>query len=354
VNLETKPLSPAAEIPPAEIPSGLFRFKGEPAEGAPGEAKVHPGLTFGQDARRRLGKNRAAVTSAVILGIIISLAFLAPVLAPRNPNAQNIPHANLPPRLPGVSLRGFNGLARFRGAWVDRYAAAEVPGNVHYPFGTDQFGRDLLSRCLYGTRISLIIAFIAAFLDLTLGIFYGLAGALIGGRTDTLMQRLLEIINGVPNLILVVLMLLIFRPGMLSIVLALTLSSWIPMARIVRAQTLKIRTLEYVQAARALGTPAVRLAALHILPNISGTVIVRAMFSIPTAIFFETFLSFIGVGMKIPNASLGTLLNGGYKVFRIYPYQMGIPAVILCLIMLAFNIFADGLRDAFDPRMKDI
>ena len=125
------------------------------------------------------------------------------------------------------------------------------------------------------------------------------------------------------------------------------------MARVVRAQTLKIKQMEYIQAARALGASEWKIALEHVLPNISGVVIVRAMFSIPSAIFFETFLSFIGVGMKIPNASIGTLLNSGYKVFRLYSYQMFIPAVILCVIMLSFNLFADGLRDVFDPKMKE-
>jgi oligopeptide transport system permease protein len=344
---------PASSLSGTEdIPEDLFRFRDGPLRTAEPVAEGRS-FTFTQDAWRRLRKNRAAVAALWILLAIIMLAFLAPVLAPHNPNAQNIPHANLPPRIPGVSIRGLDGYAYFRGAWVDRYAGADAPEGVYYPFGTDEFGRDLLSRALYGTRISLVIAFIAAILDLTIGVFYGLSSALKGGRTDTVMQRFLEIINGVPNLVLVVLMLLIFRPGIFSIIMALTLSSWIPMARIVRAQTLRIRNLEYVQAARALGSSPARIALFHVLPNIAGIVAVRTMFSIPTAIFFETFLSFIGVGMKIPNASLGTLLNGGYKVFRIYPYQMGIPAVILCVIMLAFNIFADGLRDAFDPRMKD-
>ena len=335
------------------VPDEFFRFRSSKA--APAESALQvPSLGFVRDAWRRLRKNRASVAALGILLVIITLAFLAPALAPHNPNAQNLPHANLPPRIPGVSMNGFNGWASFRGVRVDRYAAAGVPLDVHYPFGTDEFGRDLLSRTLYGTRVSLIIAFIAALLDLSIGVFYGLSSALKGGITDTVMQRVLEIINGVPNLVLVVLMLLIFRPGMLSIILALTLSSWIPMARIVRAQTLQLKEREYVQAAWALGSSPVRIALFHVLPNIAGTVAVRTMFSIPSAIFFETFLSFIGVGMKIPNASLGTLLNGGYKVFRIYPYQMAIPAVILCVIMLAFNIFADGLRDAFDPRMKDV
>jgi oligopeptide transport system permease protein len=336
--------------PPEHIPDELFKFR---SAAAPEPDRQVLSLSFAQDAWRRLRKNRAAAAALGILLVIITLSFLSPLLAPHDPNVQNIPHANLPPRIPGVSVKGFNGYTYFKGVLVDRYAAAGVPADVCYPFGTDEFGRDLLSRTLYGTRISLIIAFIAAFLDLSIGVFYGLSSALKGGMTDMVMQRVLEIINGVPNLVLVVLMLLIFRPGILSIILALTLSSWIPMARIVRAQTLRIKNLEYVQAARALGSSPARIALFHVLPNIAGTVAVRTMFSIPTAIFFETFLSFIGVGMKIPNASLGTLLNGGYKVFRIYSYQMAIPAVILCVIMLAFNIFADGLRDAFDPRMKD-
>ena len=335
---------------PEEIPGNLFRFR--PAKAQAEEAGA-PSATFWQDAWRRLCKNKAALFSLALLLLIIAVAFLAPVLAPYDPNAQNIPYANLPPRIPGAKLAGFSGYSSLGGRPVDRYALAGVPGNINFFFGTDEFGRDLFSRTLYGMRISLTIAFIAAFLDLTIGVVYGLTSAMKGGGTDTVLQRVLEILSGIPSLVLVVLMLLIFNPGLISIIFALTISSWIPMARIVRAQTLRIQNLEYVLAAKALGTSAVRIAVSHVLPNIAGIVVVRTMFSIPAAIFFETFLSFIGVGMKIPNASLGTLLNGGYKVFRIYPYQMWIPAAVLCVVMLAFNLFADGLRDAFDPKMKE-
>jgi oligopeptide transport system permease protein len=350
--MKTVPVLPPTPPIPADIPDSLFRFR-EIASHTDEDTLSVKQLTFAQDAWHRLSKNKAAVAAMGILVIIISLAFCAPLLAPYNPNTQNVPYANLPPRMPGIHIKGLNGMEKFRGEWVDKYALANVPEGLNYIFGTDEFGRDILSRTLYGTRISLTIAFIAAFLDLTIGVLYGLFSAMKGGMTDNVMQRLLEILNGVPNLILVVLMLLIFRPGLVSIIFALALSSWIPMARLVRAQTLRVKNLEYVQAARAIGVSQVMIAFTHILPNILGIIVIRAMFSIPSAIFFETFLSFIGVGMKIPNASIGTLLNGGYKVFRIHAYQMWVPAAILCVIMLAFNLFADGMRDAFDPKMKN-
>jgi oligopeptide transport system permease protein len=340
----------AAEI--NEIAIEEFNFRPLEQEALINEASG-PHLSFVQDAWRRLKKNKGALVSLGVLALIIITVFSAPLLAPYDPNVQNVPRANLPPRIAGVSIRGLDGYAKTRAGWVDRYAEAALGPEINYSLGTDEFGRDLLSRTLYGARISLIIAFIAAALDLVIGVSYGLISAMKGGRTDTLMQRFLELLTGIPNLVLVVLLLLVFRPGIGSIVFALAISSWIPMARIVRAQTLSIKNLEYAQAARALGASSLRLALSHVLPNISALVIVRTMFSIPSAIFFETFLSFIGVVMRIPNASLGTLLGGGYRVFRIHPYQMWTPAIILCVIMLAFNLFADGLRDAFDPKMKE-
>ena len=335
----------------ASVPDSAF-VKYQPTQ-AEAEPELPRALSFLEDSWRKLRKNKAAVVTMILLLVITALAFSAPVLSPFDPNEQHLSWKNLPPKWPGVQIDGLNGTTLFRGRRVDSYELAKVPEGQCFLFGTDEFGRDLLSRCLWGTRISLIIAFIAALLDLSIGIAYGLFSGMKGGRTDTVMQRTLEILSGIPSLVLVVLMLLIFEPGITSIILAMTISSWIPMARVVRAETLKIKQMEYVQAAKALGASNVKIALSHILPNISGIVIVRAMFSIPTAIFFETFLSFLGVGMRIPNASIGTLLNGGYKVFKLYPYQMFIPALILCVIMLSFNLFADGLRDVFDPKMKE-
>ncbi|MGO3733146.1 MAG: oligopeptide ABC transporter permease [Vagococcus sp.] len=312
-----------------------------------------PSLNFLQDSWRRLKKNKGAVVSLVLLIIITLLAIGSTWVSPHDPTKQNPKYINLPPKIPGVSIDGFNGTAVVGGQRIDKYEQAKVPEDVHYYLGTDGLGRDELSRLLMGTRMSLIIAFIAAFLDLTFGVIYGMISGMKGGRVDNVMQRILEILSGIPNLVVMILMLTIFKPGMLSIILAMIITGWITMARIVRAQTLKIKDQEYVLAATTLGESQSKIALKHVLPNISGVIIVQMMFSIPSAIFFEAFLSFIGLGLTPPTASLGTLLNEGYKTFRFLPHLMWAPAITLSVIMICFNLLADGLRDAFDPKMND-
>ena len=312
-----------------------------------------PSLNFLQDSWRRLKKNKGAVISLVLLIIITILAFGSTWVSPHDPTKQNPKYINLPPKIPGVSIDGFNGTAVVGGKRVDKYEQAKVPEDVNYYLGTDGLGRDLLSRLLMGTRMSLIIAFVAAFLDLTFGVIYGMFSGMKGGRVDNVMQRILEILSGIPNLVVMILMLTIFKPGMMSIILAMIITGWITMARIVRAQTLKIKDQEYVLAATTLGVSQPKIALKHVLPNISGVIIVQMMFSIPSAIFFEAFLSFIGLGLTPPTASLGTLLNEGYKTFRFLPHLMWAPAITLSIIMVCFNLLADGLRDAFDPKMND-
>lgn len=312
-----------------------------------------PSLNFLQDSWRRLKKNKGAVISLILLIIVTILAFGSTWVSPHDPTKQNPKYINLPPKIPGVSIDGFNGTAVVGGNRVDKYEQAKVPDDVHFYLGTDGLGRDLLSRLLMGTRMSLIIAFVAAFLDLTFGVIYGMISGMKGGRTDNVMQRILEILSGIPNLVVMILMLTIFKPGMMSIILAMIITGWITMARIVRAQTLKIKDQEYVLAATTLGVSKPKIAIKHVLPNISGVIIVQMMFSIPSAIFFEAFLSFIGLGLTPPTASLGTLLNEGYKTFRFLPHLMWAPAITLSVIMVCFNLLADGLRDAFDPKMND-
>ena len=336
------------------IDSSLFRRENRIKESTNEELGT-PSLSFFEDSWRRLKKNKGALISLIILVIIIILAALAPFLAPHDPNAQNPAFANLPPKIPGLegwSL--FDGMATNRaGKVLDAYDLAQVPDHTYFYLGTDSLGRDLLSRILYGTRISLIIAFVAAFINLVFGVIYGITSGWIGGRVDTLMQRILEILSGIPNLVIVILMLLVLKPGLVSIIITVALTSWITMSRVVRAQTLRLKQEEYVLAARVLGQSPLKIIGHHILPNMLGLIIVQVMFALPSAIFFEAFLSFIGIGIPAPAASLGSLINDGYKTFRFYPHLMWYPALIISLLMLAFNLLADGLRDAFDPKMKE-
>lgn len=336
----------------AKIPASEFEFlQKDTVEER--EAIAAPSLTFLQDSWRRLKKNKAAVFSITLLAIILVVSVGAIFFSPHDPSKQNIDYINLPPKIPGVDINGLNGKTMVGGELVDKYKEAGVPKNVYFIFGTDSLGRDLLSRLLMGTRISLFIAFIAAILDISIGVVVGLVSGLLGGRVDTILQRLIEILSGIPTLVVMILMLVVFKPGIPSIIAAMAITNWIPMARIVRAQSLKLKDQEFVLAATTLGESKMKIAFKHILPNISSVIIVQMMFSIPSAIFFEAFLSFIGLGIKPPAASLGMLLSDGYKTFLFLPYQMWIPAIMLSVIMIGFNLLADGLRDAFDPKMKE-
>ena len=268
----------------------------------------------------RLRRRPATLISLIVILLVALIAFGATLLNLVDPTAQNI----------------------------------DIPGNLspswqHWA-GTDRFGRDLFARLLMGVRISLTIAFFAGLLDLTMGVAYGLVSGLSGRKVDGAMQRILEILSGIPTLVVLVLMLVMFEPGLFTIVAAMAVTGWIPMARLVRAQALRLREQEFMLAARSLGAGRVRLALRHIIPNSAGIIVVQTMFTIPTAIFFESFLSFIGLGLRPPIASLGTLLSDGFQNFMFFPYQMIIPAVTLSALMIAFNLLADGLRDVLDPK----
>lgn len=335
------------------IDASKFELVGEDASVLERELISTPSLTFLQDSWRRLKKNKAAVVAIAILSLVVLLTVVSIFASPHDPTKQEVNHINLPPRIPGLNIDGLNGKAMVGGKLVDRYAQAEVPDTLNYYFGTDGLGRDVLSRLLMGTRISLLIALIAAIFDIIIGVTYGLISGLKGGAVDNLMQRFLEILSGIPNLVVMILMLVVFKPGIPSIIAAMAITNWIPMARIVRAQTLKLKDQEFVLAAQTLGESQGKIAFKHILPNILSIIIVQMMFSIPSAIFFEAFLSFIGLGLTPPNASLGMMLSEGYKTFQYLPYLLVVPAVTLSILMICFNLLADGLRDAFDPKMKE-
>ncbi|MDN7241476.1 ABC transporter permease [Planococcus sp. N028] len=333
-----------------KLPKGSFERITVSAEQA--ERISKPSVNFWQDAWYRLRKNKGAIVSLVLFGLILIMAFLGPVMSPYAPNDQTITHANLPPKIPVIENLGiFDGVGTLGGKEVDLYEMKKV--EVNYWFGTDNLGRDMFSRVWKGTQVSLFIAFVAAAIDMFIGVIYGGISGYFGGRIDDIMQRIVEILTGIPNLVVVILFILVMDPGILAIIIALTITGWTGMSRVVRGQVLKYKSQEFVLAARTLGASDSRIIWKHLMPNVLGIIIINTMFTIPGAIFFEAFLSFIGLGLQAPDASLGTLINDGYKLIQYQPHILAIPAVVLSLIMIAFNLIGDGLRDALDPKMKD-
>jgi len=280
-----------------------------------------PASTVLKDAWLRLQKNKAAVVSLFILLIILAFAIFAPIFS-------------------SYSFKETN------------YELIFAPASKAHIFGTDQFGRDLFVRTWMGCRISLLIAMVAALLDLLVGVSYGAVSALLGGRVDAVMQRIIEILVGIPHLIIVILFLMAFPAGIWTIIAALSITGWVNMARLVRAEILKLKNQDYVLASRALGSSPAFIILNDLIPNAVSVIVINVMFTIPGAIFTEAFLSFIGIGLAEPQASLGVLINNGYQVLRNYPHVMLAPAVIIVLIMVCFSILGDGLRDALDPQMR--
>lgn len=313
-----------------------------------------PSLTFTQDVWLRLKKNKGAVVSLIVILLMVIVAFGSTPFINKSTLVKSQPqYANLPAKVPGLdAINGLNGKIKQGGVWVDAYAKNDVPKDKYFYLGTDYLGRSLAQRIIYGTKVSLIVALVATFFDLTVGVAYGIISGWKGGRVDNVMQRIIEIISSIPNLVIVVLMLEVLKPGMTSIILAIAISSWTTMARMIRAETLSLKTQEYVLAARTLGESPTKIAWKHLVPNLSSIIIIQTMYTIPSAIFFEAFLSFIGIGITAPETSLGVLLNEGQKNFQFLPYQMWYPAIVLCVLMIAFNLLGDGLRDAFDPKTR--
>lgn len=333
-----------------KLPQDAFERIGRDTQQA--EKISKPSVSFWQDAWRSLKKNKGAILSLILFGLIVVMALLGPVISPYEPNSQTITHANLPPKIPVVENLGiFNGEGKLGGQTVDLYEMKNV--DQYYWFGTDGLGRDMFSRVWKGTQVSLFIAFVAAAIDMLIGVIYGGISGYFGGRVDDVMQRIVEILTGIPNLVVVILFILIMDPGILAIIIALTITGWTGMSRVVRGQVLKYKNQEFVLASRTLGASDSRIIWKHLMPNVLGVIIINTMFTIPGAIFFEAFLSFIGLGLQAPDASLGTLINDGYKLIQYQPHILLFPAVVLSLIMIAFNLIGDGLRDALDPKMKD-
>ncbi|MBQ8095058.1 MAG: ABC transporter permease, partial [Clostridia bacterium] len=220
--------------------------------------------------------------------------------------------------------------------------------NRSYLLGTDHLGRDILSRLMYGTRISLLVAFIAALVNMVIGILYGGISGYLGGRTDAVMMRIVDIISTIPLTLYVILIKVCLDDGFLSIVIALSSVYWVDMARVVRGQVLSLKNQEFVMAARTIGSSTWTILMQHLIPNAMGPILVTVTMLIPSAIFMEAFMSFIGIGIAPPLASLGTMCNDATDALRTNPYQLFLPALVICFIMFAFNFVGDGLRDALD------
>lgn len=224
--------------------------------------------------------------------------------------------------------------------------------NRDYLLGTDSLGRDILTRLMYGSRVSLVVAFVAVIVNLLIGILYGGVSGYLGGNVDEFMMRIVDIISTIPLTLYVILIMVLLGSGLSSIIVALGSVYWVGMARVVRGQVLSLKQQEFVLAARTIGSSTSTILFRHLIPNAMGAILVTATMLIPSAIFMEAFLGFLGIGLKPPLASLGTMCNDATENLRSCPYQLFIPAFVIVLIMFAFNFVGDGLRDALDPKLR--
>jgi oligopeptide transport system permease protein len=368
------------------------------------EAISEPSLTYWQDVRWRLWRNRPAMLGLGFIVLMVLAAIFGPMVSPHNYYDQDLKLSNIPPLFQlyevtdssGATTRFFfnsgnlnlyeispdgrvAGLIRGKKDLLKKQnlftfgdvkvtlstanqtlthadGTALLPGpwqwNMSNLFGTDQLGRDVLARQLYGARISLTVALVATLVNFFIGVFYGGIAGYLGGRVDTLMMRLVEIISTIPLTLYVILIMVVFNSGFLSVIIAIGSVYWVDMARIVRGQILTLKQQDYVAAARTMGASTSRILARHLLPNSVGPILVALTMLIPSAIFIESFMSFIGLGVTPPEASWGTLTSEAVETLRAYPYQMFFPAAAISLTMFAFNFLGDGLRDALDPRLR--
>ena len=282
---------------------------------------VRPNISYWQDAWRRLKKNPVAMGALFVLIIIILMAIFMPII--RNLDYQTVETSkkNLSP-------------------------------NSDFWWGTDAMGRDLFTRVWIGTRISISVALIATVIDIVIGCLYGGIAAYMGGIVDEIMMRIVEVLNSIPYLIITLLILVVLENGYFQLMLALCLTAWTSTARMIRGQILQLRESEYVLAAEALGASPMRIILKHLLPNTIGLIILDVASTIPSVIVSETILAFLGLGLNIPAFSLGSLLSAGQQAMAFYPYQLLFPTIVLCLLILSFNILGDGLRDALDPKLR--
>jgi oligopeptide transport system permease protein len=323
-NIKTTPEEVAKYDEYSVIPADEFTTVGSDIHSSQGI--VRESISYWKDARNRLLSQTSAKILIAVLVIIALCAIIIPMLSPFTISEQHLDHTN-----------------------IGMFSSAD--GHMHI-FGTDGLGRDLFVRIWSGARISLFIALTAVIVNCVVGIVYGGISGYFGGIVDNIMMRILEIINGIPYLLIVILLMVILPKGVMTIVVAYSLVGWIGMARLVRGQIMQLKEQEFVISAKTMGAKSSRIIFRHLIPNLLSIVIVNLTLSIPSAIFTEAFLSFIGLGVPIPNASWGMLANDGIINFQSYPYQLILPAFFISITMLSFNLLGDKLRDAFDPKLR--
>lgn len=280
---------------------------------------IEKGTSLTQDALRRLRKNKMAMVGLTILLGMVIIALLTPWIAPYEYDAQNLD------------------------------LGASPPSTAHW-LGTDVFGRDQLTRIMYGSRVSLMVGFIATTVALLIGVFWGATAGYLGGRIDSFMMRTVDVLYALPFTIFIILLTVIFGSSMLLLFLAIGAVEWLTMARIVRGQVLTLKQQEFVEAAVAIGLSPRNIISRHLIPNTLGPVIVYATLTIPSVILLESFLSFLGLGIQPPASSWGSLISDGVESMEAYPWLLIFPALTLSITLFSLNFLGDGLRDALDPR----
>ena len=288
--------------------------------------------------------NKFAVTGVILVGLVILFAIFAPIvssytyeqiIAVTDTSGNEIVAKSLPPQMAGDDVQNL---------FADKT----------FLFGTDDMGRDLWTRTWQGARVSLIIAFVAIFIDMIIGMSYGLISGYFSGIVDHVLQRFIEIAGSIPTLVIISILAIFMDKGIGLVIASLLITEWIGMSKISRAECLKIKELEYVLASRTLGAGHFHLIFKQILPNTIGPIITQVMFSIPVAIFTEAFLSFVGVGIVLPQCSIGSLIEAGFGNITILPYQILPPICVLAILMLGFNLIGDGFREALAPKLEDM
>jgi len=279
------------------------------------------GSSLWSDAWRRLLANKAAVAGGIILLILIFLAIFAPLIAPHSYSYQNLELGAQPP-------------------------------SANFLLGTDTLGRDLFSRILYGARVSLLVGFVATGVALVIGVSWGIIAGYFGGRIDSIMMRIVDVLYGLPFIIFIILLMVIFGRNIWLLFGAIGAVEWLTMARIVRGQVLTIKNQEYVLAAQAMGVSNIQMFRKHIFPNILGPIAVYATLTIPQVMLLEAFLSFLGLGIQPPMSSWGTLIRYGVESMEEYSWLLIYPGITFTITLFALNFFGDGLRDALDPKIS--